>query len=91
MKKLIILKNHDQLSLDQALQIDADIILMQEAVLFANNGVSINNEIKGFKLYALKKDVEVRGIKDRLDHDVDLIEYDEMVDLLFSGKTVLNL
>jgi sulfur relay protein TusB/DsrH len=91
MKKLFILKNHDQLSLDKALKLDADIILMQDAVLFANNGVSTNNKLVEFKVYALKKDVEVRGLGDRLVQGVDLIDYDEMVNLLFSGKNVINL
>jgi sulfur relay protein TusB/DsrH len=91
MKKLIILKNHDQLLLEQALKLNAEILLMQDAVLFSNSGISTNKKLTGTKIYALKRDVEARGIKDRIIQGINLVDYDEMVDLFFSGKTVLNL
>lgn len=91
MTKLMVLNIHDRETLDMALGIDAEILLMQDAVLFTNNRIEDNKRLHGKKVYALMADIEKRGLKDRVLKNIDLIDVDGMVDLLFSGKTVINL
>ena len=91
MSKLIVLKTHDSETLNKALKAGAEILLMQDAVLFANGSVEANNKLLDHKIYALESDVEKRGIKNRLLQNVELLNVDAVVDLLFSGKTILNL
>ena len=91
MMKLIVMNTHDTETLDKALGVDAEILLMQDAVLFANSRVEANIRLQDHKIYALMSDVENRGLNDRLLDNVDLLDVDGLVDLLFSGKTVINL
>ena len=91
MSKLIVMNTHDSETLDKALSVDAEILLMQDAVLFTNNRIEANNKLQDHKIYALVSDVEKRGLRDRVHDSVELIDVDALVDLLFSGKTVINL
>ena len=91
MMKLIVMNTHDPETLDKALGVDAEILLMQDAVLFGNSRVEANIKIQDYKIYALMSDVEKRGLKDRLLDNIDLLDVDGLVDLLFSGKTIINL
>lgn len=91
MSKLIVMNRYDSETLDKALKTDAEITLIQDAVLFANKNIEANNKLQAHKIYALETDVEKRGMKDRLLQYVELINVDALVDLLFNGKTVLNL
>jgi len=91
MSKLIVMNTHDSESLDKALKAEAEVLLMQDAVLFANGSIEANNKLRDHKVYALESDVEKRGIKNRLLQNVELLNVDAVVDLLFSGKTILNL
>ena len=91
MSKLIVLNTHDSETLNKALKAEAEVLLMQDAVLFANKSVEANNKLLDHKIYALESDVEKRGIKNKLLQHVELINVDALVDLLFSGKTILNL
>ncbi|TRO51990.1 hypothetical protein E2P71_08320 [Candidatus Bathyarchaeota archaeon] len=91
MSKLIVMNTHDSESLDKALKAEAEVLLMQDAVLFANGSIEANNKLRDHKVYALESDVEKRGIRNRLLQNVELLNVDAVVDLLFSGKTILNL
>ncbi|MFH1179849.1 MAG: sulfurtransferase complex subunit TusB [Candidatus Bathyarchaeota archaeon] len=91
MSKLIVMNTHNPETLEKALKTENEIILMQDAVLFTNNGVEANNKLHDHKIYALVSDVEKRGLKNRVLQGIELIDVDAMVDLLFSGKTVINL
>ena len=91
MSKLVVMNSHDPETLDKALKANAEVLLMQDAVLFANKSVEANNKLLDHKIYALESDVEKRGIKNKLLQHVELINVDALVDLLFSGKTILNL
>jgi sulfur relay protein TusB/DsrH len=89
--KLIVLNTNDRDILDKAMSAEADLLLMQDATLFCNNG---RKDAPGFgerKVYALKVDLEKRGLSDRMVEGVDLVDYDGMVDLLFSEYAVVNL
>ena len=91
MSKLVVMNSHDPETLDKALKANVEVLLMQDAVLFANKSVEANNKLLDHKIYALESDVEKRGIKNKLLQHVELINVDALVDLLFSGKTILNL
>ena len=91
MSKLVVMNSHDPETLDKALKANTEVLLMQDAVLFANKSVEANNKLLDHKIYALESDVEKRGIKNKLLQHVELINVDALVDLLFSGKTILNL
>ncbi len=69
----------------------ADLLLMQDAVLFCNNGRKDAPEFGDRKVYALKLDIEKRGLSDRMVDGIEFVDYDGMVDLLFSKCTVVNL
>ena len=89
--KLIVLNKNDMGTLRQALSVEAGILLIQDGVYFLNNAVADTPDFGERKVYALGVDVEKRGLADRLVNGVELIDYDGMVDLLFSGSTVVNL
>lgn len=86
---LIVINTHDGNALRQALSTEADVLLMQDGVYFLNKARA--HDFGDRRVYALGLDVEKRGLMDRLVDGVDLVDYDGMVDLLFSGVTVVNL
>ena len=89
--KLIVVNKNDMCTLRQAISIEADILLIQDGVYFLNDSVANKPDFGERKVYALGDDVEKRGLFDRMGTGVELINYDGMVDLLFSGATVVNL
>ena len=91
MSRLVVMNTHNDDTLDKALKTESEVILMQDAVLFTNKNVEANNKLRDHKIYALASDVEKRGLKDLVIDGVELIDVDVLVDLLFSGKTVLNM
>ncbi len=88
--KLIVINKNDPGALKQALNVEADILLIQDGAYFLNAKAD-NPDLGERKVHALKMDVEKRGLADRLVDGVNLVDYDGMVDLLFSSETVLNL
>ncbi len=91
MSKLIVMNTRDDQMLDRVLKIDAELLLMQDAVLYVNKNVETNNRLASHKVYAVKQDAVKRGLMDRLLDNVELVDYDMLVDLLFSEKQVINL
>ena len=89
--KLIVLNTHDENILEKAMTAEADLLLMQDAVLFCNNGRKDAPEFGKRQVYALKVDMEKRGLSDRMVDGIELIDYNGVVDLLFSEYTVVNL
>ncbi len=89
--KLIMLNTHDKDILEKAMTVEADLLLMQDAVLFCNNGRKDAPKFGERKVYALKVDMEKRGLSDRMVDGVEFVDYDGMVDLLFSNYAVVNL
>lgn len=89
--KLIALNTHDKDILEKAMNSKADLLLMQDAVLFCNNGRKDAPEFGDRKVYALKVDMEKRGVSNRMVDGIELLDYDGVVDLLFSEYTVVNL
>ncbi len=97
MKRLIILKGTDDAALRLALNMDdTGVLLMQDAVYYAHNNTerahSVKNAIQeGKQIYVLEADTSKRGLADRTLEGVQGLDTDSLVDLLFSGATVLNL
>ena len=60
---------------------DAAVVLIQDGVYVDTSG------FKG-TVYAVKRDVELRGLASRLPSSVKLIDYPELVDLIFAHKVV---
>lgn len=89
--KLFVLNTHDMDTLDRALSLDGELLLIQDAVLFTNNRIEGHKKLNDHKIYALQSCVVKRGMMDRVSDDIELIDVDTLVDLLFSGKTVINL
>jgi len=89
--KLILLNTNDGDILEKALSAEADLLLMQDATLFCNSGRNDVPEFGDRKVFALKVDLEKRGLSERMVEGVELVDYDGMVDLLFSDYTVVNL
>jgi len=89
--KLIVLNTHDEDILEKAMTAEADLLLMQDATIFCNNWRKNAPVFGDMKVYALKGDLEKRGLTERMIGGVELVDYDGMVDLLFSGYKVVNL
>ena len=89
--KLIVINTNDRNALDQALNVEAEVLLIQDAVLSLNKGREDAPSFKGKKVYALGIDVEKRGLSERLVEGVELVDYTIMVDLMFSSDSVVNL
>ena len=101
MRTLIVLKEKDPEPLGLAETIgerggDVAFVLMLDAVYMAtvaeeNTAVKDMME-KGSKVFLLKSDVERRGLEKRLLPGVELIDYEGLIDILFSeDQRVLNL
>lgn len=88
--KLIVINKNDSGALKQALSVETEILLIQDGVYFLNSKAA-NPDLSERKIHALRMDVEKRGLADRLIEGVNLVDYDGMVDLLFSSDKVVNL
>lgn len=89
--KLIVLNTHDEDILEKAMTARSDLLLMQDATIFCNSGRKDAPMFGVMKVYALKGDLEKRGLTERMIDGVEVVDYDGMVDLLFSGYKVVNL
>jgi sulfur relay protein TusB/DsrH len=87
--KLTVINANDMNALKQVLGLETDVLLLQDGVYLLNKALNIN--LGDRKVHALDVDVQKRGLSDRLVDEVELIDYDGMVDLLFSSETVVNL
>jgi tRNA 2-thiouridine synthesizing protein B len=60
----------------------------EAAVVLLQDGVYLDpSSVKG-KVYAVKRDVELRGLASRLPSSVRVIDYGELVDLIVANKVV---
>lgn len=100
MRRLLALNRCEPEALEQVDDLnencEVEIVLMQDAVYMAQKSNEFGDEInrhvmEGVQFYLLSIDVERRGLDDRLIPGVKLVDYDELVDLLFrEDQTVLN-
>lgn len=63
---------------------DARVVLIQDGVYLDAKEIAA----AGKKVYALRKDVEKRGLASRLSSSVELIDYGRLVDLMFEDKVI---
>jgi sulfur relay protein TusB/DsrH len=63
---------------------DARVVLIQDGVFLDAKDFAA----AGKKVYALRKDVEKRGLGNRLSSSVELIDYGKLVDLIFEDKVI---
>lgn len=63
---------------------DAEVVLIQDGV-YLGNGASLG---KAKRVYAVRRDVERRGLGQFIGKNVRLIDYPELVDVLFANKVV---
>jgi len=101
MRTLIVLKENEYEALGTVESLEKRggeiaLIMMLDAVYMAtvaeeNTAVKDMME-KGSKVFLLKRDVERRGLEKRLLPGVELIDYEGLIDILFSeDQRVLNL
>jgi sulfur relay protein TusB/DsrH len=101
MRTLIVLKDKDPEPLGTAEILqekgeDVAIVLMLDAVYMAT-GIEKDTPVKGMMengadFILLKRDVERRGLSTRLLPGVELVDYERLMDILFSeDQRVLNL
>ena len=96
MEKLYLLKNLDVNALSIAVESESSgLLLMQDATYMLNESRKESRLVKtmlekGRPVYYLGKDVERRGLNDKLVSGAQPLDYDGMVDLLFGGATVIN-
>jgi len=97
LKTLIFLNKLDDgfLFLIEGLRVS--VVLIQDAVYLAVRGNKRSEAVqraveRGVSFHHLERDVNVRGIRDHLLPGVELVDYDGLVDILFSeDQTVVNL
>ena len=94
--KLFIINQQDDNLLQTLSESEGDILLMQNAAYYLNKNFGDRTKItnlteKGRKVFDLESDVTKRGILDKLIEGVELLSYDKLLDVLFSGYTVLNM
>ena len=76
---------------------DVGVVLIQDSVYLALGNNEHSESVKdllgkGVNFHILAKDVEKRGVQNYLISDVELIDYDQLIDLLFSeNQRVINL
>jgi sulfur relay protein TusB/DsrH len=63
---------------------DAEIVLIQDGIYLDVRKI----ENSGNKVYAIKDDVKKRGYTEILSKNIELIDYDKLVDLILANKVV---
>lgn len=63
---------------------DAQVVLIQDGVYLDTASLATD----GKKIYAVKQDVEKRGLQERISPATQLVDYGELVDLLLSNKVI---
>ncbi|TAK33434.1 MAG: hypothetical protein EPO21_12685 [Chloroflexota bacterium] len=63
---------------------DAKVVLIQDGVYLDASALAA----KGAKVYAVAPDVERRGLSGKLSGSVEIIDYDQLVDLIVANKVI---
>jgi sulfur relay protein TusB/DsrH len=92
MGKLVLLKSLDENPLRAALNIeDSAIVLLQDAVHLARERPRLRGLYEKHMIYVLGADAAKRGLPSEALDGLQILGYDELVELLFSGLEVINL
>jgi len=94
--KLFILNQQDENLLSMLSETEGDYLLMQNAVYYLNKVYGKNLHViaaleKGRKVFALEQEITKRGLQDKLVEGVELLTHERLIEVLFSGYTVLNM
>ncbi|MFH2111375.1 MAG: DsrH/TusB family sulfur metabolism protein [Candidatus Bathyarchaeota archaeon] len=92
MSKLVLLKGLDENALRAALSLDdAAVVLLQDAVYMARECPHVKEALKKHTIYVLGRDAAKRGLPPEALEGLLILDYDELVELMFSGVEVMNL
>jgi len=102
-KILYFITDMDPLGVELALKqkemgksMEVGICLLQDAVYFGCHGRkgigTVTEAIKhGIQVFAAKKDVELRGLTKLLNKEIRILDYAEVIDLIFSYEKIVNI
>jgi len=64
--------------------IESELMLVQDGVFFADKGNKYSTTLKnlGVTVHAIKHHVEERGVSERLVVDVNLVDYNDAIDIM---------
>jgi len=87
----------ERLSLDACLrsaQNNDAIVFIEDGIIAATQGTALSEKVKGmlslFKVYALKADVDARGLSDRVIEGIEVINYGQFVELVVENGTPIS-
>ncbi len=96
-KVLYFVSSEDSTGIDLAIEHgdddDVTILLLQNAVYFANktNKAILNALDKKKTVVACKPDVDIRGLNDLISDKINLVTMEDVVDLIFTNDTIINM
>lgn len=75
---------------------DVGICLLQDAVYLGCKGRRVNRTLStalkhGIPVFAAKKDVELRGLQTLLYPEINVIDYDAIIDLVLKYEQIINM
>lgn len=82
-----------ELAMEHSDEDDVTILLLQNAVYFANkSNRSVSQALnQKKKVAACKEHVDIRGINKFISDGIKLVASDEVVDLIFENDTIINM
>jgi sulfur relay protein TusB/DsrH len=82
-----------ELAMEHTDEDDVTILLLQNAVYFANKSNKAVSQAlnQKKKVAACKEDVDIRGITKFISNGISLVASDEVVDLIFENDTIINM
>ena len=82
-----------ELAMEHSDEDDVTILLLQNAVYFANKAnkaiVQALNQKK--KVVACKEDIEIRGLNKFISNSIRLVASDEVIDIIFENDSIVNM
>ena len=95
-KTLILMSDTDEAGIklaSSAANQEIAICLMQNAVYLSAKGKKLLDSFisQNKKVYAIEKDVNLRGLKDLIYPEVTLVDYGQVIDLVLEHENIINL
>lgn len=95
-KVIYFISSQDKTGLKLALENKNDektICLLQNAVYFANKNIKETGEAlnQGLKVIACEEDINIRGLKRYIYDNVELKDYGEIIDIVLSNDSIINI
>ncbi len=82
-----------ELAIEHGEEDDVTILLLQNAVYFANKTNKVISQALEQKktVAACKQHVEIRGLNDFIPDNVNMVSMDDLVDIIFENDTIINM